>query len=126
MKNSTLLGLGRHITPLPHLIWSRLIAKTAQKEAVRVASIRSEAHRLVHHFVVREIPRQGEPLSPEFIGQQLNMPVDQVTTILAELEQKRTFLFRNEQGAVVWAYPATADKTPHPLTFSTGEQGYAA
>jgi hypothetical protein len=37
-----------------------------------------------------------------------------------------TFLFRNEQGAVAWAYPVTVDRTPHYVTFSTGEQVYAA
>jgi hypothetical protein len=48
-----------------------------------------------------------------------------VNALLDELE-KKLVLFRNEQGAVVWAYPATADRTPHHVTFSTGEQGYAA
>ncbi len=125
MKNSTLLGLERYMIPIPHLIWPRLIARTAQKETARLASIRSKEHRLVHNFVVREMPRLGEPLSPEFIGQQLNMPVGRINVILDELE-KKLIVFRYEQGAVVWAYPATADETPHHLTFSTGEQGYAA
>ncbi len=125
MKNSILLGLGRYMIPIPRLIWPRLIARTAQKETARLASVRSEEHRLVHNFVVREMPRVGEALSPEFIGQQLNMPVDRVNAILDELE-KKLIVFRYEQGAVVWAYPSTADKTPHYLTFSTGEQGYAA
>ena len=111
--------------PIPRLIWQRLISKTAQKETVRLASIGSEEHHLVHDFVVREIPRLGKAISPEFIGQQLNMPVDRVNAILDELE-KKLIVFRYEQGAVVWAYPATVDKTPHHLTFSTGEQGYAA
>ena len=125
MKNSVLLGLGRYLIPVPRIFWPRLIARTAQKETARLASIRSEEHHLVHNFVVREIPRLGEPLLPEFIGQQLNMPVDRVNVILDELE-KKLILFRAGQEAVVWAYPATADKTPHYLTFSTGEQGYAA
>lgn len=126
MKNSILLGLGRYMIPIPGLIWPRLIARTAQKETDRLASVRSEAHGLVHHFVVREIPRVGKALTPAFIGQALQIPIDRVTAILDELEKKRSFLFRNEQGAVVWAYPVTAAKTPHHLTFSTGEQGYAA
>jgi hypothetical protein len=37
-----------------------------------------------------------------------------------------TFLFRNEQGAVAWAYPVTTDTTQHDVTFSTGEQLHAA
>ena len=67
----------------------------------------------------------GEPISPEFIGQQLNMSVDRVNVILDELE-KKLILYREGQEAVVWSYPVTAAKTPHHVTFSTGEQGYAA
>jgi hypothetical protein len=37
-----------------------------------------------------------------------------------------TFICRNDEGMAVWAYPVTVEKTPHRLTFSTGEQIYAA
>jgi hypothetical protein len=37
-----------------------------------------------------------------------------------------TFLFRNEEGAVTWAYPVTVERTPHRVSLSTGEQVYAA
>jgi hypothetical protein len=53
-------------------------------------------------------------------------PLTQVTDILDELEQHMTFLFRNEYGAVAWAYPVTVERTPHHMTFSTGEQVHAA
>jgi hypothetical protein len=49
-----------------------------------------------------------------------------VNAILDELEKHMTFLFRDEQGAVAWAYPVTVDRTPHHVTFDTGEQVYAA
>jgi hypothetical protein len=125
MKNSVLLGLGRYLIPIPRLIWPGLIARTAQKERARLASVRSEAHHLVHDFVTREIPQVGEPISPEFIGQRLKMPIDRVNAILDELE-KKLILFRDGQEAVVWSYPVTAARTPHQFTFSTGERGYAA
>jgi hypothetical protein len=54
------------------------------------------------------------------------MAVAQVRTILDELEKQMTFLFRNEQGAVAWAYPVTIDQTPHRVTFDTGESLFAA
>jgi hypothetical protein len=111
--------------PVPMVIGQRLLLGKARKERARLASIRSEEHHLVHDFVTREISRGGEPVSPEFIGQQLNMPVDRINAILGELE-KKLIVFREGQEAVVWAYPVTAAKTPHYLTFSTGEQGYAA
>ena len=86
----------------------------------------SEEHHLARNFVVRELPDVGEPLSPEFIAQELNLPLSRMNVILEELEKHLTFLFRNEQGAVTWAYPVTVDNTPHHITFNTGEQIYAA
>jgi len=49
-----------------------------------------------------------------------------VNTILEDLERHMTFLFRNDDGAVIWAYPVTVDRTPHHVKLSTGEQVYAA
>ncbi len=86
----------------------------------------SDEHHLVRDFVVRELPKVGKPLSPEFIAQKLNLSVDRVKLILDKLEKRLTFLFRNEQGAVVWAYPVTVENTPHYAIFSTGEQVYSA
>jgi hypothetical protein len=60
------------------------------------------------------------------IAQSLGMEPGQVASILDELEKNLTFLYRNEQGAVTWAYPVTVVPTPHRITFSTGEQIYAA
>jgi hypothetical protein len=60
------------------------------------------------------------------IAQALDLPLARVVEILADLEQHMTFLFRDEQGAVVWAYPVTVERTPHHVTFESGEQIYAA
>jgi hypothetical protein len=65
----------------------------------------SAEHHRVRNYAVKELPRVGKPLAPEFIAQALNLPLTQVTAILDELQQHMAFLFRNEQGAVVWAYP---------------------
>jgi hypothetical protein len=65
-------------------------------------------------------------LSPESIAQAVNLPVDRVVAILDDLEKHMTFLFRNEEGAVTWAYPVTVDQTPHHVALSTGEMAYAA
>lgn len=86
----------------------------------------TDEHHRVRDFVVRELPRIAEPVSPEVIGQSLNLEPDVLVPILDELEQKLTFLFRNQLGSVTWAYPVTVEKTPHSITFSSGEQIYAA
>lgn len=120
MDDSLLLGLWRCTLPIPRAVWQRQVRGDAQLDFM------SEEHHRIRNFVVTELPRVGEPLSPEFIAQALNLPLDRVFHILVELEQHMTFLFRNEQGAVAWAYPVTVDRTPHHVTFSTGEQVYAA
>ena len=111
--------------PLPRLIWQRHITKSGQGARAGLAFMTADHHR-VRDFVVRELPRLGKPLSPELIAESLALSREQVKLILDELEQHLIFLFRNEQGAVVWAYPVTFDHTPHHVTFSTGEQVNAA
>jgi hypothetical protein len=68
----------------------------------------------------------GIPMQPEFISQSLKLPVMRVKTILDELKRNLFFLVLNSQGAVTWAYPVAVEKTPHKLTFSTGERLYGA
>ena len=125
MSNKLLLGFWRQMIPFPLMIWRGKIAGNAKKVEARLGFM-SEEHHLVRNFVVRELPRVGTPLSPEFIAEELNLSVDRVKVILDKLEKHLTFLFRNEQGAVAWAYPVTVDNTPHYAIFSTGEQVYSA
>lgn len=86
----------------------------------------SKTHHLVRYFVVRELPRLGQPMPPEFIAEALELSLAQTVTILDELEQHLFFLVRNEEGAVTWAFPVTVEPTQHSITFSSGEQLYAA
>lgn len=125
MKDALLLGLGRHMIPIPRAIWRRQVAKAAPRVTAALGFMSAE-HHLVRNFVVSELPRIGKPLSPELIAQRLDLPEARVRNILENLEKHLTFLFRNEQGAVAWAYPVTTDQTPHRVTFSTGEQIHAA
>jgi len=125
MKNRLMMGLWRYMLGVPPLLWEKQIAKGKRKYAGHLAFMSGE-HRLVHHFVVRELPMAGRPLSPERISNALNIPVTRIIAILDDLESHMTFIFRNALGEIVWAYPVTVEKTPHHLTFHTGEQLYAA
>jgi hypothetical protein len=60
------------------------------------------------------------------ISAELNLSISKTIEILDELEKNLFFLVRNEQGDVTWAFPVTADKTRHRMTFSTGERINAA
>ena len=125
MNNSILLGLHRFMLRIPRSVWQQEIARSERAAKASIDFMTDEHHR-VRDFVVRELPRIAEPVSPEVIGQSLNLEPDVLVPILDELEQKLTFLFRNQLGSVTWAYPVTVEKTPHSITFSSGEQIYAA
>ncbi len=86
----------------------------------------SQEHHLVRDLVVRELPRAGQPLSPKFISERVGLPLERVCAILDELERRLTFLYRGDGESVSWAYPVTVDRTPHRVTYSSGEEGYAA
>ena len=83
-------------------------------------------HHRVRYFVVRELPRADAALSPAFIARALDLPEEQVRQILIDLEKNLFFLWRDEAGSVAWAYPVTADRTPHKIHFSSGERLYGA
>jgi hypothetical protein len=119
-KDSLLLGVWRYLVPIPRSIWQGRVRGDAG------LGFMSEGHHRVRDFGVWEIPRVGEPLTLEFIAQELSLSQPQVVSILDDLEAHMTFLFRNEQGAVTWVYPVTIDQTPHRVTFSSGKQIYAA
>ena len=125
MRDALRLRLGRHFLPLPAALWRRLTHRLARR--IRTADrLLTDNHRAVQHFAVREIPRSGEPLTPEEIAAGTAIPTQEVVEILHHLERKRRFLWRDPQGRVTWAYPMTTEATPHHLTFSTGERLDAA
>jgi hypothetical protein len=125
MKDRLLLGVQRHLLPVPSRMWRKHVAKSSTGNTDRLGFM-SEDHHRVREFVVKELPRAGRPLTPDCIAQALGLPPDRVIVLLDDLEKHLTFLFRNPAGAVAWAYPVTVDVTPQRVTFSTGEQGYAA
>jgi len=125
MSKKLMFGLWRCIINVPPFLWEKQISK-AKRRFETEHSFLSKEHRSVHHFVVRELPYVGKPLSPELVADKLGIPMDRVRTILDDLEERMTFLFRNSNGEVVWAYPVTVDKTPHHVSFNTGEELYAA
>ena len=125
MNKNLLLGLGRYFLRIPRPIWQQEVTRSARAAEKSLAFMTADHHR-VRDYVVREMPRIAAPIAPETIAQDLNLLLERVIPILEELERNLTFLYRDQQGAVIWAYPVTVEKTPHQVTFSTGEQIYAA
>ncbi len=125
MTNKLMLGLWRYVIHVPSFLWERQIARGRNK-IQKVYEGFGEETRRVHHFVVRQLPCRKEPLSLAFISESLNLSSARVAQALDHLEKNMTFLYRNKEGLVTWAYPVTVDKTPHRLKFSTGEEIFAA
>lgn len=127
MKDRIMLGLWKYMIGLPPFLMDMKKKIEHEKRSHEAAmGFMQEDHRRVHHFVVRQLPEYEKPLSPEVIARNTGLGQDRVVSILDDLEKHMTFLFRNRQGEVMWAYPVTVERTPHHLTFSSGEQIYAA
>ena len=125
MNNSLLLGVWRLMVGLPEPLWQREVARQA-RDTVESLGFMSKDHHRVRDFAVRELPRVGHPLSPDYIAAELGLPLNRTRAILDELERNMTFLYRGDGESVTWAYPVTVDRTPHRVTFSNGDQVYAA
>lgn len=125
MSSKLWMGAGRYMLPVPGFLWRRRVRAGAKHAGASLAFM-SEEHHVVREFAVREMPRVGKPLLPEFIAAELGLPIDRVRAILDDLEEHMTFVCRVEDSAVVWAYPVTAFQTPHKVEFSTGERLYSA
>ncbi len=125
MGNRLMAGVWRYMLGVPEFLWEKQIAKSEQK-VKRHTRFMSPEHRLVHHFVVREMPRLGQPVPPELVTRELGLTSHRTGEILDDLEKRLTFLYRNSAGQVSWAYPVTVEKTPHSITFDSGERLFAA
>lgn len=122
MRNRVLLGFRRWMIPIPAWLWKRQVAALSQESRAGLTPVQ---HR-IRDFVVQEMHRVEEPLSPEVIAQRLTLPLAEVRSTLDLLELGMVYLYRMDRVHVDWAYPVTADETPHHLQYSSGEQGYAA
>jgi hypothetical protein len=125
MSSHILLGVGRDIQTKRDDAFVKSVKGLPARMASRLAFM-SRNHHAVRDFVVRELPRQGRPLSPIQIAQVTGLTRQTVSAILAELERNLFFLVRNSEGNVSWAFPVTTSRTPHCLTFSTGEKIFGA
>jgi hypothetical protein len=125
MQKKLLFGFWRFILKAPPSLLEKRM-QAARRKFEKELAFMTPAHRRIHHWIVRELPGHGRPMTAEFIAGRSDMPPGQVRSILNDLDEHMTFICRNPQGEVVWAYPVTVEKTPHQVTFGTGEQVYAA
>ncbi len=120
-----LIGKGRRLISIPRSQWELELSKVPAHFEKKLGFMTSEHHE-VRNFVVRTLPTVGAPLGLDYIADKVHLSVDRVESILNDLERNLTFLYRDPQGNVAWAYPVTVDPTPHAVSFSSGERLYAA
>jgi hypothetical protein len=125
MSSHVLLGVGREIRLMPDDAFIRSAKSLPTRMVARLAFM-SRDHHTVRDFVVRELPRQGRPISPIQVAGVTGLAAQKVSAVLAELERNLFFLVRDFKGNVSWAFPVTTSPTPHRLTFSTGEKIFGA
>ncbi len=125
MSDRILMGIWKYMIGIPPGLLKKKLPKRKKEFESHLGFMTGELRR-VHHFAVRELPYAGRPLAPGYIAERLGLSVEQAVNCLDELERRMTFLFRNDAGEVVWAYPVTVEKTPHRITFDSGEKLYAA
>jgi hypothetical protein len=125
MIEQILIGRGDSIEEMSRSEWAQELRDHVARGPERLAFM-SEDHHRIRRLAVLELPRQARPLPPEFFADRLRLSRERVIEILDELEKRLFFLVRDSEGAVSWAYPVTVDRTPHRLTFSTGERLYGA
>jgi hypothetical protein len=125
MQDKILLGRDQKLLEIPQATWKQHLGQIPQHSQSRL-SFMADAHHQIRYFVVKEMVNTQKPIESEFISEKLNMPIEQVKSILEVLERKLFFLVRNEEGAVAWAYPVTVEITPHNMDFNSGERLYGA
>ncbi len=111
--------------PIPPLL-SEIGAKRSATGTRAHASRLSELERRVYHFIVMKMAVVKEPITTEFIANELEEPNDQVLEIINRLENLKTFIYRGDGKGINWAYPFSLENTGHRVTASSGEQFFAA
>lgn len=123
--NTLLFRLGRYGTRLPASLWWRAVGRVGRRAARRLAGLSAD-HRRIRRLAVTEIIRTGHPVTPERLGADAGVDATRVPGLLDDLEREKVFLFRGDGSAVNWAYPVTAEETPHRIRLETGERFFAS
>jgi DprA winged helix domain len=124
-EGAVLLGRGAELVPLDEGEWWRALQAHAPHARRRFEAL-PPLHRRLRRSAVLRLVATGRPVPAEALAAESGAPLSQVVAALAELESRLFFLVRDGGGAVSWAFPVTADATPHHLAFSTGERLDAA
>jgi hypothetical protein len=119
------MGIGRFMIPIPQVISNRGLQKGVSGAKAK-AQILSFEERGIHHFIVKKMAVAKEPITAEFISEELGISLETVEKTIDKLEGLKTFLYRSDGKGINWAYPLSLENTCHQMTASTGERFFAA
>ncbi len=125
MKHKLYMGFGHFRLRIPYVL-SNIGLRRGAKGARENAGLLSEEERGVHHFIVRKMAVAKDPLTAEWIADELGMANDRVNEIIDKLERLKTFIYRSDGKGINWAYPLSLEDTGFRMVASSGEQFFAA
>ena len=106
--------VGRFAARVPEWLWRLLVSRRSGDGQSPLALMTPE------HPPFATSRYSNYPPGPAARAQNspsLGLPLP-VAAILDDLERHLTFLYRNPEGAVAWAYPVTVEPTPHRVTLN--------
>lgn len=116
------MGAGDRLEAAPAAEWRAHVRGVRHHMEARLRFLTADHQRVRYFAVAGLFSSHGRPLEPEFIARELNMPLARVISLLNDLERGLFFLVRDRGGRVNWAFPVTAERTPHQLRFASGER----
>jgi hypothetical protein len=119
------IRIGRFFVPVPDPLTQFLVVKESARWA-RIFAALSPMDAKVRQLAVQHLPAAHGPLSAAALVELAGLTFEEVRGSLDRLHRLLGFLAVDDDGAVTWAYPVSADNTPHQLTFETGERMTAA
>ena len=125
MKHKLYMGFRSFMMRIPPLL-SEKGAKKGEKGAKANADCLSKEEHRVHHFIAMKMAVVKDPITPELISNELNIPNETVHEIINKLENLKTFIYRSDGKGINWAYPLSLENTGFKMTASSGEQFFAA
>jgi len=120
------VGAGDKLETAPADEWRAHVSGARHHTQSRLRFLTPDHQRVRYFAVSRLVSNHGRPLEPEVMARELSLPLERVNVILDDLERGLFFLVRDPAGRVNWAFPVTAERTPHHLSFDSGERLFGA
>ena len=125
LSKKAFLSLDKWLIPIPAFM-IRNDVRSSGDLICQETRVVTDLERQVQFYVVQRISDTNQPVLPEDISTDLNIPLDKVISIIEKLESLKVFFYRYNSPGINWAYPVTSDEREYKLTFDDGKKCTAA